>query len=379
MQKEMNHTAYFPDRIFTGETFIHQHAVLIAEGKVEALVPENALPEGIACRRLPGMTLAPAFIDLQIYGGLGQMFSLTPSVESLDATYRYCMQGGAAYFMATVATNSPKIMQEAMKAVNQYWAEGRPGLLGLHLEGPYLNPAKKGAHLPQYIVQNPSLEAVKALVESSAGALRMITIAPECCGEEVIRYLLDQDIVVSAGHSNATYEEARAGFALGISTATHLYNAMSPLQHRAPGLVGALFDGTAYSSLVADGIHVSFPAIRIAQKIMGPRLFLITDAVTEARSDSYTYILDGDRYVTENGTLAGSCLTQAKSVQNLVRHVGIAESDALRMASLYPARVIGRDHDLGMIREGFRADWVVLDEQLNPTEMILEGAPVPAH
>lgn len=372
----MKNTAYFPDRIFTGETFIHNQAVLIREGKVAALVPENALPEDIDCHRLPGKTLAPAFMDLQIYGGLGQMFSLTPSVESLDATYRYCMQGGAAYFMATVATNSPKIMQESMKAVNQYWAEGRPGLLGLHLEGPYLNPAKKGAHLPQYIVEHPSLQEVKALVESAGGALRMITIAPECCSAEVIGYLLDQGILVSAGHSNATYEEAAAAFALGIPTATHLYNAMSPLQHRAPGLVGALFDGTACSSLVADGIHVSFPAIRIAQKIMGPRLFLITDAVTEARSDSYTYILDHDRYVTENGTLAGSCLTQAKSVQNLVHRAGIPEADALRMASLYPARLIGRDHELGMIREGFRADWVVLDEQLNPSEMILNGTPV---
>jgi N-acetylglucosamine-6-phosphate deacetylase len=372
----MKNTAYFPDRIFTGETFIHNQAVLIQDGKVVALVPQNALPEDIDCHRLPGKTLAPAFMDLQIYGGLGQMFSLTPSVDSLDATYRYCMQGGAAYFMATVATNSPKIMQESMKAVNQYWAEGRPGLLGLHLEGPYLNPAKKGAHLPQYIIEHPSLQEVKALVESSAGALRMITIAPECCSEEVIRYLLDQGILVSAGHSNATYEEAEAAFALGIPTATHLYNAMSPLQHRAPGLVGALFDGTACSSLVADGIHVSFPAVRIAQKIMGPRLFLITDAVTEARSDSYTYILKEDRYVTENGTLAGSCLTQAKSVQNLVHRAGIPEADALRMASLYPARVIGRDHELGMIREGFRADWVVLDEQLNPFEMILDGTPV---
>lgn len=355
----MNKTAYIPDRIFDGEKFIPDQVILVENGLISGILPKNELPADVIQHPLAGLLIAPAFIDLQIYGGNGKMFSLFPSVESLRATYDYCLEGGASHFMATVATNSMDIVYEAIQAVKEYWEQGLPGLLGLHLEGPYLNPEKKGAHLPQYI-KKPELKEVKELLKRGEDIIRMITIAPECCSQKVTRFLADY-ITVSAGHSKATYEQANKGFQCGITTCTHLYNAMSPLKHREPGLVGAIFDGSVYSSIVADGIHVDIAAVRIAQKIMGDRLFLITDAVTEATTDSYTYVHTKDRYVTENGTLAGSCLTLGKAVKNII-DAGIDPADALRMASLIPAKVMGYDSSYGKIVAGDSPNWVLLDQ-----------------
>lgn len=368
----MAKTYYLPGTVFTGEQFVTDHAVEVTGGRITNIIPKDQLPQGSGIHALPEMTLAPSFVELQIYGGDGKMFSLYPSVESLSATYEYCIRGGTAHFMATVATNNNKTMFDAIRAVQDYWEKGLPGLLGLQLEGPFLNPAKKGAHLTQFI-RKPSLDEVKELVEKGKGAFKMMTLAPECCSNEVISYLLDHGILVSAGHSNATYEEAEEGFNLGIPAATHLYNAMSPLLHRAPGMVGAVFNSHAHASIVADGIHVNFAAIRIAKKIMGERLFLITDAVTEARSDSYTYIFDKDHYITENGTLAGSCLTLGKAVRNLINQVGIEPGEALRMASLYPAGVAGLDDHLGKIKPGYQADMVILDGQFGVKGNIIAG------
>lgn len=368
----MNKLIFIPERIFNGDHFISGYGVQVENDKITGILALNDLPENVPQKALPYMLLAPAFIELQIYGGDGQMFSLFPSVKSLKATYEYCVRGGASHFMATVATNSNEIMYKAMEAVQEYWKQGLPGLLGLHLEGPFLNAEKKGAHLTQFI-RKPGMDEIKSLVEKGEGAFRMMTLAPECCDNDIISYLINHNILVSAGHSNATYKRAMEGFDLGIPAATHLYNAMSSLQHRAPGLVGAIFNSHAYSSIVADGIHVDFAAIRVAKKMMGNRLFLITDAVTEAKADSYTYILNKDRYVTENGTLAGSCLTLGKAVKNMIEHVSIEPEEALRMASLYPAQVEGKSQILGKIAPGYQADMVVLDKNFNVKNMIISG------
>jgi len=368
----MHITAFIPDRIFDGGKFITDHAVLVQDETVTAIVPVEHIPPEAISYPLPHQQLVPAFMDLQIYGGNGEMFSLFPSVASLTATYQYCMQGGASHFMATIPTSSFRIMYEAIDAVKDYWRQDLPGLLGLHLEGPYLNPAKKGAHLPSYI-KEPTLHEVKELMKAGEGVIRMMTLAPECCSREIIHYLIDQGVLISAGHSNATYDQACEAFRLGISTATHLYNAMSPFQHRAPGLVGAVFDKEVRSSIVVDGIHVDYAAVRVAKKIMQERLFLITDAVTEGRTDSYTYIRQGDRYVTEQGTLAGSCLTMGSAVKNMITQVGVAPEEALRMASLYPAQVVGEDKTTGRIAPGYAADWAVLDHDFNVQQVMIRG------
>ncbi|WP_225859876.1 MULTISPECIES: N-acetylglucosamine-6-phosphate deacetylase [Chitinophaga] len=353
--------AYINARVFTGEEFLEDHAVLVADDKISAVIPVNTLPEGMPTKDLRGHTLAPAFIDLQIYGGHGQLFSLYPSVAALTATYEYCRSGGTSAFQPTVATESREIMLQAMQAVKAYWEAGGKGVIGLHLEGPFINPEKKGAHLPQYI-KSPGVEDIDWILAHGTGIVTMITLAPECCAPELIDRLQAAGIIVSAGHSNATYEEGSAAFNNGITVATHLFNAMSSLQHRAPGLVGALFDhNSASSSVVADGVHVDYSAIRIAKKIMGPRLFLITDAVVANPAGDYVYVEESDRYVNGGGTLAGSKLTMWKAVQNSIHEVGIGAGEALRMASLYPAAVMKQAHLRGRIAEGYLAELVVLD------------------
>ena len=361
-------------RIFDGWTLRDNTAVVVENGCVLGLVNRGDLSADASLQDFSGCILAPALMDIQIYGGYGQMFSLDPSVASLEATYRYCRNGGASHFQATVATNSLDLMHRAIDAVHEYRSRKLPGLIGLHLEGPYLNPLKRGAHLTRFI-HSPELPEIEELLEHADGVLTMMTLAPECCSDAVIKRLMEAGVVVSAGHSNATYEQAQRGFHLGIPACTHLYNAMSGLQHRAPGLVGAIFDSNAVSSIVPDGIHVDDAALRIAKQIMGRRLFLITDAVTEFQSDTYTYIFEKDRYVTSDGTLAGSCLTMLKCVQRCVDFAGIPLEEALRMAGTYQAELLGLSQKLGYLKPGSRADFVVFDASFGLRGMLLEGRP----
>jgi N-acetylglucosamine-6-phosphate deacetylase len=364
--------AYFNGRIFNGEKFLKSDAcILTANNKIIKIVDQNTIPINAEKVNLQGHILAPALIDLQIYGGNGQFFGEFPSVQALEATYNYCVAGGAAHFMPTVATHSEAVMFQAIDAVKLYWEQGGKGVLGLHLEGPYLNIKKRGAHLTQFIKHHPSVQAVQNVLEYGKGIIKMMTIAPEIVSDEVIELLQKYNVTISLGHSNATFMEAKAAFAKGIPVATHLFNAMSPLGHRELGVVGAIFDDEKVcTSLVADGFHVDFAAIKLAKKLLNDRLFLITDAVTENLKGQYSHQLDGDKYVIADGTLSGSALTMLKAVQNCVEKVGIPLEEALRMASLYPAKVMKLDHQLGRIKKGFSDDFVIFNDDFKRIEYI---------
>jgi N-acetylglucosamine-6-phosphate deacetylase len=220
-------TAFTAEQIFTGQQMLGQYAVLVEQGRVVALVPQSKIPANYRRRKLDGL-LAPAFIDLQLYGGNGKLFSTELTVEALDATYESCLAGGCTQFMITMATNSMDKFVSGMEVVKKYWTGGGKGLLGLHLEGPYINPVKKGAHLAAFIKQ-PKVEEVQMLLKKGKGVIKMITLAPEQADAQIIDLLLKHQIVVSAGHSNASFAQACAGFSWGIRAATHLFNAMSPL------------------------------------------------------------------------------------------------------------------------------------------------------
>ena len=281
----------------------------------------------------------------------------------------YCRSGGAAFCMPTVATNATDVFYKCIDAVRDYWKQGEQGILGLHVEGPWINPVRKGAH-PEQFIYSPSFNDVKELLDYGKGIIKIITLAPEVCSMEIIEYILAQDIVVSAGHSNATYEQAMEGFANGIPVATHLYNAMSPLQHRAPGLLGAILDhDTVMASIIPDGHHVDYAAVRIAKQVMKQRLFVITDAVTETDTGIYQHKFTGDKYESA-GILSGSALTMNKAVQNLVRYCNIDLGEALRMCSLYPAQVMNMHHSLGRIKKGYTASLVVLDSEQNVVKLV---------
>ena len=282
--------AYLAEEIFTGTDTLSGSVLLTENNHVAGIVPTGELPSDFELLRFPGCMIVPAFIDLQIYGGNGKLFSHSLDEESLESTRAYCAAGGCSHFMITMATNSMENFYKGIEAVRKYNSSGKKGVLGLHLEGPWISPAKKGAHIEAFI-KKPTLEEVNILLEKARGVVRMITLAPEQCDNDIIGKLLDNNILVSAGHSNANYARAKDVFHLGVPAATHLFNAMSPLHGREPGMVGAIYDDSrVMSSIICDGVHVDFASVRISKKIMRERLFFITEAVTEIREGNYQNI-----------------------------------------------------------------------------------------
>jgi N-acetylglucosamine-6-phosphate deacetylase len=363
----MTHTALFADKIFTGDTWAFEKVVLLHDTTIEALVAPADVPAHYTQKRYNGF-IAPAFIDVQIYGAFKKLFAVYPGPESLSLLNDYCTAGGAPLHQPTVATNSLDVFKNCIDAVRQYRVQGGKGVHGLHLEGPWINVAKRGAHITEFI-HAPSIEEARDLLEYGSGVITMITLAPEVCSDAVIQLIQEHGIIISAGHSNATYEQAMQAFDKGIPTATHLYNAMSPLQHRAPGLVGALFNhSSAKCSVIPDGHHVDYAAIKIAKKQMGSRLFAITDAVTETSEGFYPHQLEGDKYVS-NGILSGSALTMHKAFVNLVNETAIPVEEALRMCSLYPAELLGKT-GYGRIAPGYAAQLVAIGNNLELLDVI---------
>lgn len=362
--------AYVNGTIFTGDTCLQGYAVITSGGLITDVLPAAQVPADAEISDLKGGYLAPAFIDLQLYGGNGRIFPSQLDTTTLRAIYDYSSAGGAAFFMPTLPTHSFDAILKAIEAVKQYWNEGGPGVLGLHLEGPFINPEKKGAHPEEYI-KTPAPDDIDLLLRHGKGIIKMMTLAPECCAPELVKRLQEAGILISAGHSNADYQTAYESFNAGITTATHLFNAMSPLQSRAPGLVGAIYDHPGVcASIVADGVHVDFNAVRISKKIMGERLFLITDAVEEGGQVPYKHIRKADHFVNSHGILSGSCLTMQQAVKNCIMKVGISPEEALRMGSTYPARVAGLQNELGKIAPGYRAAMVVLNAEWDVEQFI---------
>jgi len=359
---------YAADRIFTGDTWLNDQAIVTNRGVIDEILPTSSLVDRSSVESFPGCYIAPAFIDLQIYGADKKLFAVYPDTDALMKLKSYCNRGGAAYCLPTVATNSMEVFHKCIDAIRTYWKSGGDGVLGLHIEGPWINTVKKGAHIESFI-HSPNMDEVKELLEYGKDVIKMITLAPEVCDGRVIDYILSHGIIISAGHSNATYKQATNAFQQGIRTATHLYNAMSPLQHREPGLVGAIFDTNVMASIIPDGHHVDYAAIRIAKRILEDRLFVITDAVTETNQGYYQHYLAGDKYESA-GILSGSALNMIAAMQNLVNEVGIQVDEALRMCSLYPARVAKKEHQLGKIAKGYKAKLVVLDNKMQLVKLL---------
>jgi N-acetylglucosamine-6-phosphate deacetylase len=349
---------YSADKIFTGTEWLIDHSIIVKDEIIVDVLATSSIRT--STHQHIYKSLVPSFIDIQIYGAHGKLLAVYPEADSLFKLHDYCKAGGALHFMPTAATNSYDVFYKCIDAIKDYWNQGGKGCLGLHVEGPWINPIKRGAHIESFI-HSPNIDEVKKLLDYGKGVIKIITIAPEVCSDEVVELIRSNKIIISAGHSNATYEQATNNFNKGIHAATHLYNAMSALQHREPGMVGAIFNHpSVMASIVPDGYHVDFAAIKIAKKIMKERLFVITDAVTETTEGFYPHHLVGDKYES-NGILSGSALTMMKSVQNLVQHCDIELDEALRMCSLYPAQVLGLN-DLGKIEKGYKASFIELEE-----------------
>lgn len=354
---------YTADEVFTGVERLPNHAVIVQDDIIENVLPIISLPENPKIY-FHSSLLAPAFIDIQIYGANKKLFAVYPSADTLSDMYKHCLGGGTHFFQPTVATNTPEVVYKCIDAVSDYYKADGKGVLGLHLEGPWINKEKRGAHV-QELIHSPGMKEVTDLLEYGKGIIKTITLAPEVCGPDVIDLIQSSGIIISAGHSNASFSEAIEAFDKSIHTVTHLFNGMSSLHHREAGVVGAVMQHpTVMSSIIADGHHVDFEVIKIAKKLVQRRLFLITDAVTETTEGYYPHELQGNKYVSK-GILSGSSITMLQSVKNCMEKAGIELNEALRMASLYPAEVMGIDHCKGMIKKGYDASLIMLDNDLN--------------
>ncbi|MEO6329573.1 MAG: N-acetylglucosamine-6-phosphate deacetylase [Ginsengibacter sp.] len=357
---------YAADHVFTGVERLPDHAVIVEDDVIKNVLPVISLPKDIRVDVQLSL-LVPAFIDIQIYGAVQKLFSVFPAVDTLQIMHEHCVSGGTHFFLPTAATNTVDVFYKCIDAVKQYRNIGGNGVPGLHLEGPWINKLKRGAHI-EALIHSPDIKEVTDLLEYGKDIIKIITLAPEVCSKEVIDLIQSYGIIVSAGHSNATFKEATQFFDDGIHLVTHLFNAMSPLHHREAGLAGAVMQHPGVmGSIIADGYHVDFEVIRMAKRLMDRRLFLITDAVTETSQGAYLHKREGDKF-TSNGILSGSAITMIQSIKNCISEVGIDINEALRMASLYPAKALGIDHHYGMIQKGYAAAFAMLDENMNVIE-----------
>ncbi|WP_043688965.1 N-acetylglucosamine-6-phosphate deacetylase [Luteimonas huabeiensis] len=369
-------------RILGDDGFLDGHAVLVAGGRIEAVLPDDH-PRVRAAERvdLGGGVLLPGFIDLQVNGGGGVLFNNAPDADAVAAIARAHRRFGTTALLPTLISDDLETMRRAVAAVRAAIAAGAPGVLGIHLEGPYLAPARKGTHdATKFRV--PDAGEI-ALATSLDNGPTLITLAPERVPADAIRAFVARGAIVFAGHTAGSYEDIRAGLEAGVRGFTHLYNAMSPLQGREPGAVGAaLEDRDSWCGIIVDGVHVHPASLRVAlaAKPRG-KVFLVTDAMPPVGADDPRYVLYGETITAVDGVvrnaagaLAGSALDMATAVRNAVRMLGLPLEEAARMASLYPAQCLGIDDRYGRIAAGGRADLVLLDDALGVVATWIGGA-----
>ncbi len=366
-------------KIYTSSDVLDNHAVVINGVNIHSVCPLSDLPADIKTIDLDGANVSPGFIDLQLNGCGGVMFNDEITAETIQVMHEANLKSGCTSFLPTLITSSDENMRQAIGAARDYHAQYGNQSLGLHLEGPYLNVMKKGIHSVDYIRRSDD-DMINFICEN-ADLVTKVTLAPELNDPAHIEKLRNAGIVVAIGHTNGTYAEARQGFEAGITFATHLFNAMTPMVGREPGVVGAIYDTPdVYAGIIADGFHVDYANIRIAHKIKGEKLVLVTDATAPAGADMDHFIFVGKKVyykdgkcVDENGTLGGSALTMIEAVQNTVEHVGIALDEALRMATLYAARAIGAEDKLGRVKKGMVANLAVFDRDFNVKATVVNG------
>jgi N-acetylglucosamine-6-phosphate deacetylase len=368
-------------RIFTGENFLDGHAVVIEGERIRAVLPRSDLPD-MELRDLGGGLLAPGFIDVQVNGGGGALLNDNPSIETVRTIAAAHRRFGTVGMLPTVITDAPGIIRQAVDSVAEAMAQKVPGILGIHIEGPFLDAARKGAHVARFIREMEQGD-VEELSGFASRIPVMLTLAPNRVDPAMVKALSARGVLVSLGHSDASYGEARQALDAGAGAFTHLYNAMSQLSGREPGMVGAaLSDAESYAGIIADGHHVHDVALRVAFGAKSPaRMMLITDAMPTAAGGPSSFSLQG-REVTRNGTrlelsdgtLAGSNLTMDEALRYCVKTLGLDLAQCLRMASLNPATFLRRAHELGRIAPGHVASLVHLGDDLSVKATWIGGA-----
>jgi N-acetylglucosamine-6-phosphate deacetylase len=368
-------------RILVPEGIREGLGVLLNGPRIEALVARDD-PRARAARveDLEGLLLTPGFIDAQVNGGGGILFNDAPDPESIRAIGAAHRRFGTTGFLPTLISDDLEAIARAIAAVQAAVEEGVAGVLGIHIEGPFLNGARRGVHDPKHL-RTLGAEVVPLLSSLSAGRT-LVTLAPEMTTPEVIAELTRRGVIVSAGHSNATFEQATRAIEHGMRGFTHLFNAMSPLAPREPGVVGAaLYDDSTWCGIIVDGHHVDPVTLQLALRCKRhDRFVLVTDAMPAVGSRADSFVLQGRtiRVVDgvcrdAQGTLAGTALDMAAAVRNAISMLGLELPEAIRMASEYPADFLGLGNELGRIVPGHRANFALLDGSLHVRRTWIDG------
>ena len=365
--------------IYTGEKVLYEHAVVIENGLIQAVILAKDLAKEMPTVDLNGANLSAGFIDLQLNGCGGVMFNEEISVNTLEIMQATNLKSGTTSYLPTFITSPDEGMKQAVAVMREYLSKHQNQALGLHLEGPYLSVAKKGVHRPEYI-REISPEMLDFLCQNG-DVITKLTVAAENPTAEYISRFIQAGIIVSIGHSNATYEQAKQRFAEGASFATHLHNAMSPISSgREMGVVGAVLDSEVYTGIICDGLHVHWGNIRLAKKAKGDKLVVVTDATAAAGADISEFIFVGKKVTVkegkcydEFGALGGASVTMIESIQNLIHHTDLSLDEILRMCTLYPAKAIGVDDKLGSIAVGKVANLAIFDQQFKVKATAVNG------
>jgi N-acetylglucosamine-6-phosphate deacetylase len=366
-------------RVLIDGEFVTGRAVVIDGARIVSILSDGDLPGDIQAVDLQGQMLVPGFIDTQVNGGGDRLFNDDPSVETIAAIGTAHRPFGTTGFLPTLLSDDAHKVEAALEAVRTAIARGVPGVLGVHIEGPFLNVEKKGIHDAAKL--RPLSDDEIALLSRSTGGRTIVTLAPEQVPADAIRRLTDAGVLVCAGHSNATAACIDEALSNGLRGFTHLFNAMSQLTAREPGVVGAaLYDEKSWCGLIVDGHHVDPRVLKLALRAAALRRFmLVTDAMPSV-GGSRTFMIGGEtisvvdgKAANADGTIAGSDLDMASAVRNSLSMMDLDLAAALTMASANPAAFLGLDHELGRIAHGYRASLAVLDHKLHVAGTWIDG------
>ena len=367
-------------RVMTERGLADGVAVRLHGERISALGPRDEVAAGAKVRDLEGALLLPGFIDTQVNGGDGVLFNDSPTAQTIARIGAAHRRFGTTGFLPTLISDDLATVRVGIEATRTAIQSGSPGVLGLHIEGPFLNVTRRGIHQASKLRRTD--ESSAALLTSLGVGRTLVTLAPEVTSLETIERLAQAGVVVSAGHTDASYASVRAALDRGLTGFTHLFNAMSPLTSREPGAVGAaLEDDRAWCGIIVDGVHVDPVVLKLALRLRPHQRFnLITDAMPCVGSAQTSFELQGKTIAVrdgacfdETGTLAGSALDMASAVRNAVSMLDLDLADVSRMASRNPAEFLGLDHELGRIARGCYADLVLLDDDLQVMDTWIRG------
>lgn len=370
--------------LFLGDRFYKNKALIIEDDRIIDILSTNKVDEvygTIEKIDANGQYVTPGFIDLQINGCGGVLFNDEINYDGLKTMYETNLKYGCTSFTPTLITTGDENIIKAIELVENI-DKKKIGVLGLHIEGPYISLEKKGIHNPKFI-RKADEKIIDRMVKAGKENVRIVTLAPENTDGKIINKLSKNGINVALGHTNATFEQVKEKEPFGIRLATHLYNGMSSFTHREPGVAGAIFDSDIYAGVIVDGFHCHYSAIKSAKKIMGERLYLVTDAVSPVGTNMEYFYFEGNKVYYkdgkcfgEDGTLGGSALTMDMGVKNLVKHCDLTLEEAIRMATLYPAKAVKIDDEYGKIEVGYFADILFIDKHLNLKKVFAKGEEV---